>query len=64
MTIATNRISGSSVWGMTTDHTVMMLRNPDQPTELGNIDLELPAGHNIDLELPSGVNIDLEVVVV
>ena len=29
MSIASNRISGSSMWGMTTDHTVMMLRDPD-----------------------------------
>ena len=63
MSIVTNRISGSAVWGMTTDHTVMMLRDPDLALELGNIDLELPAGHNVDLELPAGSNIDIEVVV-
>ena len=63
MSIATNRISGSGVWGMTVDHTVMVLRDPDLAIELGNIDLEIPAGHNIDLELPAGHNIDLEVVV-
>ncbi len=29
MSIASNRISGSAIWGMTVDHTVMMLRDPD-----------------------------------
>ena len=29
MSIASNRVSGSGMWGMTVDHTVMMLRDPD-----------------------------------
>jgi len=52
MSIATNRISGTSVWGMTVDHKVIMLRDPPKiAIVLPNIDLELPAGHNIDLEV-------------
>ncbi len=29
MSIASNRVSGSGIWGMTVDHTVMMIRDPD-----------------------------------
>ena len=62
MGIATNRISGRSVWGMTTDHHVMMLRAPPGIIDLEIIDLYLPGGGNIDLELPGGGNVELELV--
>lgn len=29
MSIASNRVSGSGMWGMTVDHTVIMVRDPD-----------------------------------
>ena len=29
MSVASNRVSGSGLWGMTVDHTVMMIRDPD-----------------------------------
>lgn len=63
MSVVTNRASGSGVWGMTVDHTVMMLRDPDQARILDEIILEIPAGHEIVLELPAGHEIVLETVV-
>lgn len=29
MSVASNRVSGKGMWGMTVDHTVIMLRDPD-----------------------------------
>ena len=29
MSVASNRVSGRGIWGMTVDHTVMMIRDPD-----------------------------------
>lgn len=29
MSIASNRINGTGMWGMTVDHIVMMIRDPD-----------------------------------
>lgn len=63
MSTASNRISGSGVWGMTVDHMIVMLRGPDLPIVLDAIDIEITAGHNIDIEITAGHNIDVEVVV-
>ena len=63
MSTSSNRVSGSGVWGMTVDHMVVMLRDPDLPIVLDSIDIMIPAGHNIDIEIPAGHNIDIEVVV-
>ncbi len=62
--ISSNAVSGPGTWGMTTDHSVLMNIIPsDHPDTVGNIDLELPAGHNINIMLPAGHNIDVELVV-
>jgi len=29
MSIASNRVSGIGTWGMTVDHTIIMIRDPD-----------------------------------
>ena len=60
MSVASNRISGIGMWGMTVDHTVLMLGNPD-----GTFSVSIPTGlvanvgEGFHVEVGEGLNVEV-----